>query len=135
MMVRMDSQPEKMEACLGKTEATDLEANSEEKGTVTEQQEVPKEEGAVKTIRALKEWYGDWHLGVGCNQQLQKWTQGNGGSQKKFTTTRRGMTCHAGVAQHKVCSLTGPTVEQRQRKNQTKDSVARGTQKGQMFRK
>jgi hypothetical protein len=30
MMTRMDSQLEKMEACLGKTKATDSEANPEE---------------------------------------------------------------------------------------------------------
>jgi hypothetical protein len=30
MMAKMDFQLEKMEACLGKTEATDLEANPEE---------------------------------------------------------------------------------------------------------
>jgi hypothetical protein len=31
MMARMNSQLEKMEACLGKMEATDLEANPKEK--------------------------------------------------------------------------------------------------------
>jgi tRNA G26 N,N-dimethylase Trm1 len=42
MMVRMDSQPEKMGACIEKTEATNLEANSEKLETESGQQEVPE---------------------------------------------------------------------------------------------
>jgi hypothetical protein len=46
-------------------------------------------------------WYGDQHLAVGHHWHPKKWAQGNGGSQKKLVTAHRGMTCHAGVAQHK----------------------------------
>jgi hypothetical protein len=43
-----------VEACLGKTETTDLEVNPEEKQTVTEQQEVSKEETATKTVKSME---------------------------------------------------------------------------------
>jgi hypothetical protein len=43
---------------------------------------VPKVEAMVKTVRALNEQYGDWHLAVECHRLLQKWTHGDGGSQK-----------------------------------------------------
>jgi hypothetical protein len=33
--------------------------------SIVEHQEVPKEEVAVETFGALKEWYEDWHLAVG----------------------------------------------------------------------
>jgi hypothetical protein len=52
-------------------------------------EEVPKEEAAMKTFRALKERYGDQYLAVGLHQQAKKWTQGNGGSQKKLAAARR----------------------------------------------
>jgi hypothetical protein len=47
MMTKTDSQLEKMKACLGKTEAADLEANPEEIESEAEHEEVPKEEAAV----------------------------------------------------------------------------------------
>jgi hypothetical protein len=95
---------DEIKTCLVEVEATDLRANPKEKETVAEEQEVPKEEVTVKTVRALKKRYG--------NRQLQKRTQGIGGPQKKLAT-RRGMTHRAGVARHKGRSLTGPMVEQR----------------------
>jgi hypothetical protein len=61
----MDSQPEKIETCLGKTEDTDLEANPEEIESIAEQQKVPEEEGAMKAVGALKKRHGDGHLDVG----------------------------------------------------------------------
>jgi hypothetical protein len=77
-------------------------------------QEVPKEKVAMNTVSALKKQYGDQHLAIGRCRQTKKRTQGNGGSWKKLATTH-----HAGVAQHKGHGHTGPTVEQRRRKNQT----------------
>jgi hypothetical protein len=41
----------------------------------------------------------------------------------------------AGVARRKGCGHKGLTVKQRQQKNWTRDNVARGTSKGQMFGK
>jgi hypothetical protein len=64
MMDKMDSQLEKMEACLGKTEATDFEANSEEIDSEAVHEEVPKGEAAVRTLRAPTKWHGDRHLDV-----------------------------------------------------------------------
>jgi hypothetical protein len=68
---------------LDKMDAMDLEANQEKLEAVVVHQEVPKEEAAVKTVRALKEHYGDQHLAIGHCRQLQKWTQGDGGSRTK----------------------------------------------------
>jgi hypothetical protein len=80
MMARMESQLEKMEACLGKEEAT------EETESKADHEDVPKEEAVVETFGAPKKWYGDWHLPIRCHSQLKKWTQGNGVSQKKLAT-------------------------------------------------
>jgi hypothetical protein len=96
-----------IKTCLVEVEAMDLEAQPEEKETVAEQQEVPKEEAAGKTVRTVKKHHGDWHLAVGCRQKLKKWTQDNGGSWKKFTTACRGMTCCAIPAQHKGLCCQG----------------------------
>jgi hypothetical protein len=63
-MARMDSQLRKMEACLEKTEAMDLEANPEEIECELEHQEAPSEEAAVEPFGALKEWYGNWNVAV-----------------------------------------------------------------------
>jgi hypothetical protein len=44
-----------------------LEANPEELKSIVEHQEVPEEEAAVKTVRALKEQYENQHLAVECH--------------------------------------------------------------------
>jgi hypothetical protein len=54
MMAGIDSQLEEMEACLGKTEATDLMANPEETESWAEYEEVPKEEAAAENFGTLK---------------------------------------------------------------------------------
>jgi hypothetical protein len=54
-----------MEAYLGKTGATYLEANPEIESDAAHK-EVPKEEAAAKTVGALKKRHGDRHLAVGC---------------------------------------------------------------------
>jgi hypothetical protein len=43
------------------------------------------------------------------------------------------MTCLAGVAQCKGCSHTGLRIDQRRRKNWTRENIARGTSKKQML--
>jgi hypothetical protein len=83
LMAKMDAQLEKMVACPGKTEATDLEATPEEIESEVIHKEVPKEKATVKTVRALKKQYRDWHLAIRYHGQLKKWTQtvvGPGGS-------------------------------------------------------
>jgi hypothetical protein len=75
-----------MKACLEKMETTDLEANPEKIENESEHQEVPNEESAVETIRALEDRYGDWHLAIGCRHQPKKRTQGDGGTRKKLTS-------------------------------------------------
>jgi hypothetical protein len=81
---------EATEACLESKEPTSVELVF-----VSEHQEVPKEDAAVKNVRALKKRRGDQHLILRCRVQLKKRTQGNNGSRKKLATTHRGMTCHA----------------------------------------
>jgi hypothetical protein len=85
MMARMDSHLEKMEACLGKTEATDFEANPEEIESEAVHEEVPKEGAAIKTVRALKKRYGNRQLTVMRHGQPKKRTESDGGSRKKLT--------------------------------------------------
>jgi hypothetical protein len=46
-------------------------------------------------------------------------------SWKMLGAVRRGMTSRAGVARHKGRGHAGAAVEQRRRKNRTKDKVAR----------
>jgi hypothetical protein len=64
IMTNMDSQLEKMEACLGKAEATDLVANPQKMESVVVHEEVPKEEAAVEMIGALEDWSVDRYLAV-----------------------------------------------------------------------
>jgi hypothetical protein len=90
MMARMNSQLEKMEACLGKTGDIDLEASPEEIMFEVEHEEVPKEAVAVETLGARKKQYGDRHSDVWRHRQLNKQTQGVSGSRKKLAAARRG---------------------------------------------
>jgi hypothetical protein len=87
---KMKSWLEEMKAYLEKQEA-----NPEGTKSTMEHEEVPKEESAVKTARALKKRYGDQHIAVGHHRQLKKWSQADGGSQKKLAAAHRQMTRHA----------------------------------------
>jgi hypothetical protein len=75
MMIKIDSQLALMEACLGKTEATGLETNPEERKSKMEHEEVHKEKAAVKAATAMKKRHGDQHLTIRCCDQLKKLTQ------------------------------------------------------------
>jgi hypothetical protein len=125
MMARMDYWLEKIEACLGKTEATNLDANPEEIESKAMHEEVPKEEAAVKPVKALKKWHGDRNLAIGRRQQPKKRSQGSGGFHKKLATACRLMTRRAGTAWHMGHCRQG----------QGQNSVARGASKGQTFGK
>jgi hypothetical protein len=50
---------EKMEVCLGKTETTDLVARPEDTEPAAVHEEVPKEDGAVKSFGVLKKRHED----------------------------------------------------------------------------
>jgi hypothetical protein len=65
-------------------------------------------------VRALKKQLEDRHVAVGCHGQLKKWTQPDGGFQKKSAITCIRVTSHAGVAQHKRRGHTEPIVDQGQ---------------------
>jgi hypothetical protein len=130
--------PEAIEACLEKVKAKidanrkemkswkeemkayteKREANPEEMKSVAVHEEV-LEEAIVKTGRALRKWHGDQHLASGCGQKLKKWTQGNGGFQKRLAVPCRGMTHCARVVRHK----------EHCRQGQGKDSVVQRTWK------
>jgi hypothetical protein len=64
------------EACLESKEPTSLE----EKESVVVREEVPEEEPAMKTVRALKEQYGDRDLALGWHQELKEQTHSDDGS-------------------------------------------------------
>jgi hypothetical protein len=101
-----------------------MEPTSVETESVAVHEEVPTKEAEVKTVRALKKRYGDQHLAVGHCQQLKKWTQGNGGSQKKLAMARGGMTRAIPVPRNGH-GHQGPN----------RDNAARATPIGQTFRK
>jgi hypothetical protein len=115
----MDSQLQKIEACLGKTEATDLEANPEEVESKAKHEEIPKEEASVETSGALEQQHGEPHLVIRCCSQLKKQTQVNGGSQKKLATARGWLVHCAEMSEHKGHCCEG----------QGKNKVMRRTQK------
>jgi hypothetical protein len=105
---------EAMKACLGKTEATDMEANPEEIVSKMEHEKVPKEDAIVKSAGGLWKRHRGRNLAAERHQKLEEGTWGNCGSWKKLATAHRGMTCHTGVAGHKVQVI---------RKNQTRDKA------------
>jgi hypothetical protein len=109
---------EATEACLESKEPTSVETES-----VAEHQEVPKEEAAVKTARALLKRHGDRHLDVGRREKPRKRTQGDGGYRKKFVAACRGMTRRAITARRKGHCCQG----------QGKDKAVPRTQKGRKF--
>jgi hypothetical protein len=113
MMAWLDSQPEKMEAHLEKMESM------EEIESKLEHHEVPKEEAAAGTARALKDGYVDRH-----RRQPKKRPQGNVGSRKKLATACRGMNHHAIPAQRKGHCREG----------HVKEKAVPGNQKGWTFR-
>jgi hypothetical protein len=118
---------EAAEACLESKEPT-----SE---SVAAHKEVLKEETAMQTVRALKKRYGDRHLAVGRRRQLQKRTEGKGGSRTKLAAARRGMARSGRVARRNGRGHTGPKVEEKRREKWTRNIVARGTSKGRRFAK
>jgi hypothetical protein len=85
--------------------------------------EVPNEEAAMITVRALKERYGDQHLALGRCQQLKEHTHSDDGSNKKLAAANRGMTGSAIPAPRKGLGRQGPG----------RDSDARRAPKGRMF--
>jgi hypothetical protein len=66
---KMKTWRKEMTACQEATEASleSKEPTSVEIQPVVVHEEVPKAQAAVKTVRALKRRYGDWHLAVGCS--------------------------------------------------------------------
>jgi hypothetical protein len=64
-------------------------------------EKVPKEEAAVKHVGALEKRHRGRHLATGHRGKPREWTQGSGGSWKKFAAGCRGMTRRAGVIRSK----------------------------------
>jgi hypothetical protein len=112
-----------------------MEPNPEIMQSEAEHQEVPKECAMVKLVRGLSKGHRGWNLAEEHHGQPKEWTWRHCESWKKLAAAKRKMTCHAGVAQRKGCSHEELSVDQGQRKNQTRNKFARGTQKGQMPRR
>jgi hypothetical protein len=115
-IAKMDAWIEGTEACVWK-----LEANPEMSDIVEKHQEVPNEKDTVETVRALEDWYGDWHLAIGCRRQAKKRTKGDGGSRKKLAATRRRMTHRVVPARRKGYSHKGPFKDNVQEAAKTTD--------------
>jgi hypothetical protein len=118
MMAMLDAHHERIMAPLGKTEATDFKANPEEMESVTEQQEIPKEEAAVLPV------------GEPRKPTLEKceW-------RKEFADARIRMTRCAKVIRLKGGSYEGLSLEQGRLKNKTMNKTARGTRIGRTVRR
>jgi hypothetical protein len=125
MMAKLDAHHKMMMACLGKTEAMDLETNPEETESGANHWEVPKEDATVETGRALNKRHRGQHVATGWRSQLEERTWGNCESHKKLGAACRKMAHHAGAAWCK--GNVG--------KNQTRDKVVQGTPKGQVLRR
>jgi hypothetical protein len=109
-----------MKACLEKAK----EPTSVEMKSVAVHKEVPEEDAAVETGRPLKNRHRGKHLAAGCRRKPKEQTQSNGGCREKLAPTHRGMTCHAGVAQHKGYGCQGhrrDNVAPRTKKERTDD--------------
>jgi hypothetical protein len=104
MLDKLDTHHERMMACLGKTEATDLEASPEE----IEEQSIRR--GQI--------------IAAERPQKSKERTRGNCGSRKKLTAAGRTMTHHAEEARCKG-NVVG--------KNLTRDNMVQGTLKRQTF--
>jgi hypothetical protein len=68
----MEAAVDVSEERLNKMDTTLLEVNWDKLGYVVEQQDVPKEDTTVETIRTLEDRYGDRHLAVGHHWQPKK---------------------------------------------------------------
>jgi hypothetical protein len=120
IMAKLDAHHEKIMACLGKTETTDLEANPEEMKSEEVHREVSKEDAVMKSSEAPKKRHRGRHLAAGNHYQPEGRTRGNCGSWKKLAVAGRRMARRTRVAWRKVYVV---------RKNKTRDKVARGTLK------
>jgi hypothetical protein len=97
LMVAIKASNERIEvteACLEKAkEPTSMEM----KTVVAVHEEVPKEDTAVETGKALKKRHGDRNLAVGRCGKPKEWTQGNGGSRQKLAAACRGIKMYGRV--------------------------------------
>jgi hypothetical protein len=79
---KIDANHERIMACLGKTEATDLEVSPEELVSRAQHQEVPKKDTAVETGRAPNNRHRGQHLITGAMVSRKKgrnWSLPTGG--------------------------------------------------------
>jgi hypothetical protein len=116
----MDAHQESMMACLGKTKATDLEANPEEMQSGAKHEKVPKKHTAVKPVGGLRKRHRGQNLAAERRPKPKARTPENCGSQKKLAAARRRTTSRAKWHGARETSS---------RKNQTRDKTGRGTSK------
>jgi hypothetical protein len=81
LVFQMDSHHEKIMACLGMTEATDLKANPEKMQSKAEHREVPKGHAAVETGSAPNKRHRGRNLAEERCRQPEELTRGNCGPQ------------------------------------------------------
>jgi hypothetical protein len=79
---QLDARHERMMACLGKTEATDLKVNPEEMQSEAEYRDVPMEHAAVKPVGGRKKRHRGRHLAAGRRGPPKDLTRGDCGSWK-----------------------------------------------------
>jgi hypothetical protein len=97
MMAKLDAHNEKIMASLGKTETTDFKATPEEMESVTEQQEIPKEDAVVMPVREPRKRRRVCNLAAERRQKTKERTRGNSGSRRKSAATCRRLPCRAKV--------------------------------------
>jgi hypothetical protein len=97
----LDARHERMMACIGKTEDTELKAKPEENGPVEEHQEIPKENAAVKYSRTMKTRNRGLHQAAKRRGEPKKLTRGDCGSLRNLTAACRKVSRHAAVARCK----------------------------------
>jgi hypothetical protein len=78
----MDVHQERMMACLGKTEATDLETNSEEIETEAKHEKVPNERAAVTPVGGQRKRRRGRNLATELRRKPKELAQGNCGSRE-----------------------------------------------------
>jgi hypothetical protein len=101
LMTMINTHHERMMACLGKMEATDLKVNPEEMESESEHREVPQEMAAVRSLGTMKKRHWDPHLAAGHCGKPEELTQGDCGSWRKLAAACRKVPCHTRVAWHR----------------------------------
>jgi hypothetical protein len=97
-LAKSNTHNEMITAYLGKTDATDLKANPEERQSVGEHQEVLKEEAAIMPVGEPRKRRRNRNLAVERRQKPKERTRGYCGSRNRVTIADRKVSLRAAVA-------------------------------------